>query len=235
MPSPVKALDLISTALRHIGVLAGTEAAEAQDAVAGLAALNDLLESWSTEGLAVWGSAAVPFNAVAGQALYTVGVGGNWALPRPVTIMDVYTTYGGVDYVVEPISQAEYDAIALKTLREPLVQRYCYVNDYPLGLIYLYPTPSQAVPIVINASTQITQVPTLATTLSYPPGYARALQWNLAMEIAPQFGVAMTPAMLKLATESKARIKKSNYTSSIARFDNELLGSGRGGIWQRGY
>ena len=87
MASPIAATDLIATAFRKLGVLADGETMPASLAAAGLQALNDVIETWSIETLSVIGTLPVAFNTVAGQATYTIGVGGNWNGQRPARIM----------------------------------------------------------------------------------------------------------------------------------------------------
>ena len=87
------------------------------------------------------------------------------------------------------------------------------VSSYP-NIIYLDPTQ----PV---ATLHVWPVPDLPYTLQllpwmahspyggwddvleWPSGYARAMQYNLACEIAPQYGVEPSPTMLRTAEESK--------------------------------
>ena len=43
-----------------------------------------------------------------------------------------------------------------------------------------------------------------------PPGYSRALRYNLALEWAPEFGKPVDQTILMVANESKAEIKRQN-------------------------
>jgi hypothetical protein len=102
MPSPSSAYDLIRGAMRLINALAPGETPTATEAQDGLAVLNDLLETMSTESLSVWGQANQPFQTVAGQAVYTIGTGGNWDTARPIDITDAFCSLNGIDYPVKP-------------------------------------------------------------------------------------------------------------------------------------
>lgn len=226
MPSPIIALDLINTALRTIGVIATGETPTAEQGNDGLRALNDVLERWSIESLAVYGASQSAFVTAAGQATYTIGPAGDWSGDRPVSITGLYTTVQGVDYPASEWSLAEYNGVGIKTMRQPIVERWVFINDAPLAQIILYPTPSEAVPIVIDAPRVLTQVAALSTVLTLPPGYASALQYATAEELSPQYGSPIDVSARARAT--KALIKRANRTSRTMNFDSTLVSGGMG-------
>lgn len=234
MPSPSTAYDLIKGAMRLIGAIAPGETPTAEEANDGLNALNDLLENWSTENLSVYGSSNQTFNTVGGQAVYTIGPAGNWNTNRPIDIDDAYCTVNGVDFQVGKWGQEEYNSVGLKTYQQVPVERFMYVNENPLGLVTLFPVPSQAIPITLTMNRILTSVPTLATSIVYPPGYMLAIKHALAILLAPDFGRVVTTEVLEVAKNSKADIKRANKTRRVATFDSALLPDGPA-IWQRGY
>ncbi len=230
------ATDLIKSSMRLIGVIAAGETPRAEELNDALDVLNDILEDWSTESLAVWGSSNQTFNTVAGQATYTIGPAGNFNTARPIDIHDAYCTYGGVDFPVKPIAQEDYNRIVLKTQQQPIVERLLYVNENPLGVVTLWPVPSQVIPLTISCNRILTAIPTLATALVYPPGYQKALRYNLAVDLAAEYGKMAAPDVIAIAKTSKGNIKTANITKPTMRFDGVLMDSGDGpAIWQRGY
>jgi hypothetical protein len=56
----------------------------------------------------------------------------------------------------------------------------------------------------------LTQVATLSTSLTLPPGYARALTFALALDMAPQYGKAIDQALMVLAEKAKQDIMATN-------------------------
>jgi len=48
------------------------------------------------------------------------------------------------------------------------------------------------------------------TNVDFPPGYIRALKYNLAVEIAPEYGKAISPLIREQAKTSKEGIKDTN-------------------------
>jgi hypothetical protein len=67
------ALDLITGAMRNIGVLEAGETPSSQDSSDALQVLNDLLESWSLDHLYVYASVENILTYTAGQYQYSVG------------------------------------------------------------------------------------------------------------------------------------------------------------------
>jgi hypothetical protein len=69
----------------------------------------------------------------------------------------------------------------------------------------------------------------LTTALALPPGYERAIVFNLAMEFAPEFGTGakMDPQVPLIATQSKAAIKTINQPSMVAQLDSGVVALGK--------
>lgn len=228
MPSPSTALELIKAAMRQIGVIATGETPSAAEAADGLSALNDVLETWTTEQLTVWQDAVLPFTATAGVGSYTIGPSGVFVTARPVRILSLYSSINGVDYPAREWPYDQWQAVAVKATSSTWPERYAYINSFPDGELFLWPVPATALQLQIGVQQALTAVTSLATVLSYPPGYARALQWSLAAELASQYGVQLTATQIAMVNGTKAAIKRANRVSSVSSLDRVLL---RGPNW----
>jgi hypothetical protein len=233
MPSPTTALAIISTALRNIGVLATGETPTADQVSDALAALNDVLETWSTQSLAVYGGAVETFAGSVGQASYSIGLTGTWITDRPVRVDGAFATINGVDFPIEIIGLDQYNDIAVKST-QGIPEQLCYVNDFPNALIYLYPVPPQTIAISLDLPRLLTAIADASTVVNLPPGYARALQWAVAVEIAPQYGIDVTPMMMASGRSAVASIKRANRVPVLSAYDVALTNP-PGAIWQRGW
>ena len=203
--------------------------------------VNDLLEDWSTQTLAVYGLSNQTFNTVAAQATYTVGVGGNWNTNRPVRINDpAYSVINSVSFPCVQISQAEYNAITDKTQTQAYPNVYLYVNEYPMGLVTLWPVPSAITPVTFSIDLIIDSVPTAATVLEFPPGYMNAFMYALGVKLAPRFGKRMRdyPDVVAEALRSFGNIKRANAAAKkvVMRVGSEYSDAGGGGYadWRSG-
>jgi hypothetical protein len=234
MPSGIIVSDLIKSSMRLIGAIATGETPTADEANDGLLVLNDMLENWSTESLSVWKTRNVSFNTVAGQAQYTIGPAGNFNSVRPIDIDDAYCTFGGVDFPIKIISQEQYNQVNLKTMQQPIVERLLYVNEFPLGVITLWPVPSAVIPLVLTVRDNIQGPVTLGSSLIGPPGYAKALRFCLAVEMAPEFGLEPSATVVQVAADSKADYKRTNLPLVEAQYDPALT-TPQVALYQRGY
>lgn len=234
MPSPTTALDLITRSMRLAKVLAAGETPTADEANDALATLNDILENWDVEPLSLWGTSNFVGATIPGRATYTIGPAGDLNTTRPARISDAYVTFGNVDFRVEPIGQVEYNSISVKSLAQPIPQKLLYVDDFPLGLITLWPVPTQAIPLVLTVDRKLTQIPNLQTTINYPPAAAMALRYQLALQLATEYGVPLDPALAALASDAKADYKRSNKRRRTATVDAGLMHRGGFINWRTG-
>jgi hypothetical protein len=234
MPSPTTAGALITSSMRLIGAIATGETPTAAEINDGISTLNDLLENWSTQNLAVYDAAVQTYPTVAGQAVYTIGPGGNWNTVRPVRIAgNPYCTFNGVDFPITPVGQDQYDMIGLKTQQQPIIEKMLYVNDNPLGIITLWPVPSGIVNITINPDRVLTAVTDQSTVMIFPPGYMLPMRYHLGIMMAPDYGRTISAEITAVATSSFAALKRANKVKRVATFDGALVDSGPT-IWQTG-
>lgn len=220
----VVALELVKSSLRLITAIAIGETPTAQETQDSLRVLNDLLETWSTENLTVYTQESNTFALVPGQAAYTVGAAGNWVMTRPVEIASAYVRLQGPDYPLEQVSDDWYNLIETKAQSGQIPCWFKYDADFPLGVITLWPVPNAAGSITLTSNKQFSAVPNVATVISYPPGYSKALRHALAIDLAGEFGVPVPANVVEVARYSKAAIKRANNRSIVSRADPALLG-----------
>lgn len=209
-----QAQDIINGALRHLGVLSQGETPSPDESNDSLTALNNLVNSWSIERLAIYAIARAAYNLVGGTSPYTIGTAGgaNFNAARPVSIRaaNVISATGGFYFALELITAEEFAAIPERTAQAKIPTKLYYDNDYPLGKLYLWPIPSDASQLELFTWEPITSFATLADTFDLPPGYQRAIEYNLALDLAPQFGKPLTPDLVNLASQAKTSLQQLN-------------------------
>jgi hypothetical protein len=209
--------DQINRALRLLGILAEGEtpsAAMSQDA---LMALNQMIDSWNTERLSVFATQDQVFTWPAGLISRTLGPTGDFVGNRPILLDDstYYLANNGVSYGVKFINQAQYNGIAVKTVTSTFPQVMFVNMTYPDIEMYIYPRPTQALQWHFISVEELTRPALLATSMLFPPGYLRAFTYNLAMEIAPEFGVEPSQQVQRIAMTSKRDLKRINNPDDI--------------------
>lgn len=197
---------IIKKAMNKIGALVKNENPDADEANDALDSLNALIASWSNYSLNIYARTWETFNLVSGTAAYTIGSGGDFNTVRPMTILDAYIRIGVIDYKLAIIDDEAYVDIPYKTLVN-IPDSLNYDGGYPLGTIRIYPVPSSNYPLFILTEKQLTEFTTLDTELSMPPGTERALIYNLALELAPEYKQTPDPVLIKIAGESLGAIK----------------------------
>lgn len=221
-------LDLLTGSLRLIGAANPGEALDAVAAKDALDALNDLIEGLNLEHLTnPTGVNRVDVTCVAGQAMHTIGTGGNFNVPRPVVIDKAYVIINGAEYPVEVVDDDEWAAIPLKNL-SGIPTRLFYEPGFPLGQIFLHPKPAQAYALALwcwDALPTYTMAD-LNQQLVLPPGYRRMYRFNLAVELASDgYGREPSASVVNNAIESKAVVKRANHVAPLMGVDGFEGGS----------
>lgn len=210
--------DQINRALRLLGVLAEEEtpsAAVSQDA---LMALNQMLDSWNTERLSVFNTIDQTFLWPAGEIQRHLGPSGDFVGVRPVLLDDstYYRDPGtNVSFGIKFINQQQYDGIAVKTVTSTYPQVMWINMEYPNIQMTVYPKPTRELEWHFISVQELDQPAVLATTLAFPPGYLRAFTYNLACELAPEFGVEPSRQVQRIAMTSKRNLKRINNPDDI--------------------
>lgn len=204
----ISALDIITSAAKKIGVVFKSEALDADEANDGLTALNDMLDTWSNDDLATVSDTLESFPLTT-VASYTIGAGGNFNTARPINISSVIVRVGNIDYTLAPITLDQYqEDIALKSIQSPIPKFYNYDNGYPLGTFRIYYVPNGGT-LYLQSSKPLSNLSALTTVVDLPPGWKRALIYNLAIELAPEYGAEVSTIVQQNAKTSLGAIKRS--------------------------
>lgn len=225
--------DLINGALRLIGVLAEGETASANTTNDCLSALNDLLDSWSNEKLIASPVVreSLSFASAGAKQVYTAGPGGDLATARPVSVqtalIQINSSSPAIELPLDMLNQDEYAAVVLKgtTSTYPTA---IYIDDaYPLLNMNVWPVPTDSSSSLILYSQKPLTSAALSTPLSLQPGYLRALRFNLAIDLGPEFGRPVPQEVIAIAEQSKSAIKRNNITPVYLQVDSAIRsGSG---------
>ncbi|CAB4171892.1 hypothetical protein UFOVP920_36 [uncultured Caudovirales phage] len=220
------ASEIINGALRLIGVLAEGDTPSAATSADALAAMNQMIDSWNTEKLSTFNTQDQVFTWPTDQITRTLGPTGDFVGNRPV-LLDDSTYYRdastGVSFGIKFINQQQYDGIAVKTVTSTYPQVMWINMENPNITMTIYPKPTRALEWHFISVEELTQAATLATALAFPPGYLRAFRYNLACEIAPEFGVEPSAQVKRIAMVSKRNLKRINNPDDIMGLPYSLV------------
>jgi len=210
--------DLIDGSLRLLGVLAEGETPSSETSQDALLAMNQMIQSWNTERLAVFSTQDQVVTWPPSTISRTFGPTGDIVANRPVAIDD--STYfrdpsNGISYGLKLINQQQYNGIAVKTVTSTYPQVMWVNMTYPDVEMYVYPVPTKVLEFHIVSVEELTQPANLATDLAFPPGYLRCFRYNLACELAPEFGTEPSRQVQRIAMTSKRNLKRINNPDDI--------------------
>lgn len=210
--------DQINGALRLIGQLAEAETPSAATAEDALATMNQMIDSWNTERLSVFSTQDQIFSWLPGFMTRTLGPTGDFVGNRPILIDD--STYfrdpaSGISFGIKLINQQQYNGIAVKTVTSTYPQVMFVNMTYPNITMTVYPVPTKVLEWHIISVQELTTPALISTPLAFPPGYLRAFKYNLACELAPEFGVEPSPTVQRIAMTSKRNLKRINNPDDI--------------------
>ena len=217
---------MIIRALQMLGEkpMGGTLTSAEQSAY--LDVLNGMLESWSIHRNFVYQILQENFALTTSTATYTIGNGGNFNTTRPTKIVggfirDAVTS----DTALKIIPWDAYDSIVNKGVAGTWPKYLFYdggMSATSTGTIKLYPAPAANLTLFIDSWAQLTQFASITTNVILPPGYRRAIEANMALELAPG-GVSASPELVRIAREAKANVMSVNLPETVARMDMGIV------------
>jgi hypothetical protein len=196
---------IINRALRLNGIVGIGKAASNEEAEDCRIALNAMLEQWSIDSNTIYEIVDETQTITASTGTYTIGASATWNTTRPVRIETLYVRdSSGDDYAVSQIDNHRYQAIGDKTQTNLLPDRF------PQAVIKFWPVPTQNLTALLTSWKQFSAFADLTAAVSLPPGYEDALAWNLAVYIAPEYGIDARPTVQQEAIKTLDRIKRVN-------------------------
>jgi len=231
----VTANDLIARALRLINVLASGEIPQANEAQDALNTLNNMLDSWSTQRMQIFTVTRTavdvngqPFNLVAGKQAYTMGLGGDFNIVRPpyiqrVGIINQPASAQPLELPLEYLTAEEWGAIPVKNIQSALPLRVWDDRGFPFRTLSYWCVPNVQVQTVFYLWQALAAFPDLVTDVTFPPGYAKAIAFNLAVDLSPEYGAPVPPVVAQQALESLAAIQLLNPQDVTLRCDPAVI------------
>jgi len=215
------ASDIVLAAHRLIGLIRVGQAAAANESAESLLALNALVENWSVERLNIFSIGHAGYALTSGQQVYTYGPGGNFNGPRPIKIVSAFVQIGSGgagnhSYALDLMDETGWRAIRQRGATSEVARKMYCDYAFPSSTIYLWPQPlfTGSVTLELETWTQLQGWATLATDVPLATGYLRALEYALAVELGPHFGLPIKPEVAQIADEAKAAIRALNGAPS---------------------
>lgn len=223
---------LVTRALRLLNVIAVNADPEPEDLANGFQTLQEMVDDWKTQRRTIWEVRANRHQLAVNTASYAIGAGGALNQERPLwierfSIVPVRT----VDLEL-PFRRAltldEWQRIPIKSTKAPYPTDIYYDyawNASGRGLVSVYPVPNTStVDLILYTPQPLAEFATPTTVYTFPPGTTRALRYNLAVELAPDYPGSMTTEVQTTAARALANVKRATFRPKPAEFDSALVG-----------
>jgi hypothetical protein len=126
---------------------------------------------------------------------------------------------------MEIINENQFAQIFVKSVSSTIPLWLYSDGASPNTNINLWPVPQQNSQLVLYSLKPLTQFATLNDSIVLPPGGNRMLRFNLAVEIAPEYGKnELDPKITTIAEASKANFKRANQKPLYMSTDDALSG-----------
>lgn len=212
-----------AAAFRLLNVIQAGEDPSAEDGEVAFDVLNRWIDSLGTQRQSMYFLTRTTQTLASGTASYTMGTGGTIAIVRPVwidhagLILDTGATTP-VEAPIRVLTDDEYEGWSQKTLQSSLPSAVWYNHEWSAGLGRVYPLPIPNVgttQLVLYTPTAIIQFADQSTVYTFPPGYQRAIVFNLALELTSYYPAAtIPPTLAQQAITSLADLKRANVRLS---------------------
>ncbi|QCQ65284.1 tail accessory factor [Shewanella phage X14] len=238
--------DIIRSSMRKIGVLAAGEPLPANEGDDALQVFAQMVDAWTNETLLIPVVNVVTFQLTNDVSEYTIGIypktssccPTDEALPenhietaRPEKILaafirDQYNT----DYIQEVIDVKTFSRISRKT-NASRPSRFYVREGWPLNTILFESVPYSSETLhleVIQPLSEILSTASLTDVVNLPPGYERALIYNLCLDLADEWGKQPSAAIATHAVEGKKWLKRNNYRDLVLGMDRAVATQRKG-------
>ncbi len=215
--------DRITRALRLLNEIESGEDPTDDELADGLVALNGMLDSWRNDNLLAYAKQQETVTLATGDSGYSIGPSGDLVTTRPVAILEAWIREDNIDYPVTLMNEADYAAIPDKTTRSNWPDRLLFRPLMPNAVVLVYPVPDAPRSLVLVTQVVVGQYAAVTDTVTLPPGWEAAIDFNLAIELAPEFQARVSDTVRRRATETLAGIKRANVQAQPRAVATELF------------
>lgn len=222
---------IINRALRLLGQLPAGQDPETDESDDALEVLNELIDDWQNDKLLTYSRQEESLTLSSADGSYTIGVSGDLVTTRPDDIEAAWIVEGDISYPVILLNDQEYAAIVAKASDGDWPEYANYKPSFPDGTLTVYPVPNGTRTMKLLTRVPLVEFTATTDTISLPPGFRKAFAANLAVALAPEYDMNAPLNVMKMASESKAGLKRINARPIKVHTElNQLLGRRTGNI-----
>ena len=206
-------LDQLKRSLRIIRQLAPGRAPGPSETADAIVVLNAMLDQANTSPLKRYNTRIDAFDLEAGKYVYTLGPGGDWDIPRPVTITKASRIQLGTSPIHTPIAvwgEDDWQNIRLQEVASATIPLGIYPDGaIPVQNVHVWPGAGPGYQIELYSGQQIAAFSATSDTIVAPQGYLEWMAYEWAKRLATEWGKEWRPECEQLLREARASIKAS--------------------------
>ncbi len=223
---------LITLALKKIGVLAAGQTPLADDIADAFAELNLMLAEWNSQRWMVYHLITQSIASTGAQS-YTIGPGADINVPlRPNNIESAFFRQNNItplspDYPLQIVAAREdYNRLRLKSLTA-FPQYLFYDSDWPVGTLYPWPLMMGGLyTLFISYKDTLASIETTSGNISLPPQYYAAILYNLAARLRPSYQLPVDQTVAAMAAATLNVVRGQNAQIRTLRMPGTLTHGG---------
>lgn len=175
------ARDMVTQAMREIGVIASGEQPTADELSDGIVRLNSMLKAWAAKGLNLWRDTQGSIDFAAGVSSAIV--------PDALSIGGARLVQGACERLMTLWQADEYEAVPNKAQRGTPIT-YTVIQSATGISLQLWPVPDQACTVRYSYARITLDVVEPSDPVDVPQMFQEAVWKSLAVKLAPTFGKA---------------------------------------------
>jgi hypothetical protein len=182
---------VISGALRKLGVLPSGGTATSNQISDAADALNAIVKAFQADGMPLWKVSSQAFTVVDGTSSYTVGPSQTINCPKPLRILQAFwTPTGGTNTPLNVYTRYDFNELPQGSTYEGDPVNLYYQPLRTTGVIKLWPTPDNSTTsITFHYISPFEDMDNSTDDFDFPSEWMQAIIYNLAWALAPEYGI----------------------------------------------
>lgn len=212
---------IISSALRKLGVLELGATPDSDTVTNSAQALNLMIKQWMTDGIKLWTVVEYTLPLVANKNSYTIGPSGDLVTDKPLKLIQAFLrntqVTPNIDTPMQIFSKEQYNVLGSKNSTGTPNSVFLDPNTtYSTVYIYLTPDSNVATNYQMHLVVQkpIDDILTSSSVPNFPVEWMQSLVWGLADQLALEYG-------LPVNHRQEISMRAEKYKSQLEDWDVE--------------
>ncbi len=197
--------EVIKGAMRMAAGLGDWEAPQPSQVTTAAFLLNSIIKSYHNIGMPVWTHVKISIPAISfdSEGKVTIGPAGTFPTAKPLKVSQVILNYDGSSRPLELLDKQSFNLYNNPETTDgtPVAAHFQPLRD--TSVLYIWPVPDQDVilgaTVDIYHQVSLQDVDIASDELDFPVEWLRLLRYELAVDLAPEYGLPMAERAMLVA------------------------------------